>query len=66
MEQGMCQFMSYPKELYYSNEDKVNFLFLLKFFMFTFCFWIPTIHSLTFFLCLCVFDGKVIIFQEAL
>jgi hypothetical protein len=48
MEQGMCQFVSYTKEIYYSNEDKVNFLFLLKFFMFRFCFWIPTIHSLTF------------------
>jgi hypothetical protein len=38
MEQGMCQFKSSPKEIEYTNEDKVNFLFLLKFFIFAFCF----------------------------
>jgi hypothetical protein len=27
MEQGMCQFMSYLKKSYYSNEDKINFYF---------------------------------------
>ncbi len=48
MEQGMCQFKSSPKEIEYANEDKANFLFLLKF-IFAFCFWIPTKHSLTFF-----------------
>ncbi len=38
MEQNMCQFQSSPKEIEYSNEDMVYFLFLLKTFMFTFCF----------------------------
>ncbi len=48
MEQGMCQSKSSAKEIEYTNEDKVNFLFLLKFFNLSFCFWIPTKHSLTF------------------
>jgi hypothetical protein len=50
MEQNMCQFWSFPKEIEYSSENKVNFLFLLNFFMFTFHFWILAKHNLTFFM----------------
>ncbi len=34
-----------PRKLKYSNEDKVNFCFCWNFYV-TFCFWIPSKHSL--------------------
>ncbi len=59
MEQGICQFRSFPKEIKHSSENKVNFFFLMKF--------LHSYHT-QFNICsfLYKFSSKIILFQEAL